>query len=187
METAILHIKNMVCQRCIMAVKDVLDNLNMKTLDVSLGEAKVKGEFDRNKVKLALENIGFELIDDQKSKTIEEIKRLIINDIHHSEEPLNVNYSDYISEQIGKDYHYLSTLFSSLENTTIEKYIILQKIERVKELLVYGELTVSEISWQMGYSSVQHLSSQFKKVTGLTTSHFKELGEKKRKPIDKLS
>ena len=121
-------------------------------------------------------------------KLIERIKTLIINLVHHSsaESAPNVNYSEYIVRKIGHNYHHLSSLFSSTENITIEKYIILQKIERVKELLVYNELTLSEIAFQMGYSSVQHLSTQFKKVTGFTPSYFKTIKENKRKPLDKV-
>jgi AraC-like DNA-binding protein len=139
------------------------------------------------RVGLVLKENGFELIDDKKSKLIDSIKTLIIEKIHHSGEGREViNYSDYISGKIGYDYSYLSNLFSSVEGTTIEKYIILQKIEKVKELLVYDELTLNEISYQLDYSSVQHLSSQFKKITGLTPSHFKKLKENKRKPLDSI-
>jgi AraC-like DNA-binding protein len=121
-------------------------------------------------------------------KIIEKIKTLIVELIHHKNpgEHLRVNYSDYLADALNMDYHYLSTLFSSVENTTIEKYIILQKIERVKELIVYNELTLSEVAYQMGYSSVQHLSTQFKKITGYTPSHFKQIKENKRNPLDNV-
>ena len=138
-------------------------------------------------IKNVLKENGFEVIDDRKSQLIDNIKTLIIEKIHHAKgsfEP--INSSDYIAREIGSDYSYLSNLFSSVEGITIEKYIINQKIEKVKELLVYNELSLSEISCQLGYSSVQHLSSQFKKVTGLTPTHFKKLGGNKRKSIDEV-
>jgi AraC-like DNA-binding protein len=130
---------------------------------------------------------GFELIDDKKGQLIDDIKTIIIELIHYQREiDEHINFSDYISKEVGYDYSYLSNLFSIVEGTTIEKYIIHQKIEKAKELLVYDELTLSEISWQPGYSSVQHLSRQFKKTTGLTPSHFKKVKENRRKPLDKV-
>ena len=138
------------------------------------------------KLKKQLLDYGFELIDDTKSRIIERIKNTIVSLIHHNTVDLKVNYSQYIESQLNKDYSYLSSLFSEVEGTTIEKYIIHQKIEKVKELLVYDELTLSEIAYKMGYGSVAYLSSQFKKVTGLTPSHFKQVKENKRKPLDEV-
>ncbi|MBI2429506.1 MAG: helix-turn-helix transcriptional regulator, partial [Ignavibacteriales bacterium] len=131
---------------------------------------------------------GFELIEDKKGKMVEEVKKAIIDLVHHSNslEELKENYSDYLAKQLKQDYHSLSKLFSSVTSTTIEKYLIAQKIERVKELLVYGELTLSEISYKLGYSSVQHLSNQFKQITGFTPSYFREIGENRRLSIDKV-
>jgi AraC family transcriptional regulator len=191
METTSLFIKNMVCSRCIRVVKEELEKTGLDVRSITLGEAVVTGKMDSEKlqqIRKILADNGFELIDDKKVKIIEKIKTLIVELIHHKNpaEHLPINYSHYLSEALNLDYHYLSTLFSSIENTTIEKYIILQKIERVKELLVYNELTLSEVAYQMGYSSVQHLSNQFKKITGYTPSHFKQIKENKRQPLDKV-
>lgn len=181
----------MVCPRCIKVVKDEFEKLDIPVLRIELGKVTTACVLDDEKiqrVKQVLKENGFELIDDKKSKLIDSIKTLIIAKIHHSQDKLeSINSSDYISGKIGYDYSYLSNLFSSVEGITIEKYIILQKIEKVKELLVYDELTLNEISYQLDYSSVQHLSSQFKKITGLTPSHFKKLKENKRKPLDSVS
>jgi len=182
-------IRNMVCNRCIMAVQQVFESLNNPPVRISLGEvetAHLIQENDLEKLRKALVSYGFELIDDTKSQLIEKIKNTIVQSVHHSNEDLKINYSEYIESHLNRDYAYLSSLFSEVEGTTIEKYIILQKIERVKELLVYDELTLSEIAYQMGYSNVAYLSNQFKKVTGLTPSHFKQVKENKRKPLDKI-
>ena len=186
-----LIIKNMVCDRCIRVVKEEFENIGLDVRSIKLGEVQVAAgpeQFDREKVRKVLDENGFELIDDKNVKIIEQIKTAIIDLIHHSDsaEGYNVNFPQYVSEKVGRDYHYLSHLFSSTENVTIEKYIILQRIEKVKELLVYGELTLSEIAYKMGYSSVQHLSSQFKDVTGFTPSHFKKIRAEKRLPLDKV-
>jgi AraC family transcriptional regulator len=184
------YIKNMVCSRCIRVVREELEKLGLRIQRIDLGEVDLfNGKaIDLKKIKAVLENNGFELIEDKRGRIIEHIKLAILKLVQHdhSVSPLKLNYSDYISNELGHDYHSLSALFSSVENITIEQYIILQKIERVKELLKYGELTLSEIAYKMGYSSVQHLSNQFKKVTGLTPSHFKDLKESHRKPLDKV-
>lgn len=182
-------IRNMVCNRCIMAVQQVFESLNNPPVQISLGEVETAHPIQENeleKLRKALVSYGFELIDDTKSQLIEKIKNTIVQSVHHNNEDLKINYSEYIESHLNRDYAYLSSLFSEVEGTTIEKYIILQKIERVKELLVYDELTLSEIAYQMGYSNVAYLSSQFKKVTGLTPSHFKQVKENKRKPLDKI-
>ncbi len=182
-------IRNMVCNRCIMAVQRVFESLNNPPVRISLGEVETAHPIQENeleKLRKALVSYGFELIDDTKSQLIEKIKNTIVQSVHHSNEDLKINYSEYIESHLNRDYAYLSSLFSEVEGTTIEKYIILQKIERVKELLVYDELTLSEIAYQMGYSNVAYLSNQFKKVTGLTPSHFKQVKENKRKPLDKI-
>lgn len=185
-----LYVKNMVCGRCIRVVREELEKLGLRIQRIDLGEVEiVNGKaIDLKSVKSVLEKNGFELIEDKRGRIIERIKLAILKLVQHdhSVSPLNVNYSDYLADELGHDYHSLSSLFSSVENVTIEQYIILQKIERVKELLKYGELTVSEIACTMGYSSVQHLSNQFKKVTGLTPSHFKDLKQSHRKPLDKV-
>ncbi len=190
MDSTVLHIKNMVCNRCVKVVGDELSKLNIEIEDIELGKVTIPSILDERQMSdirdVLLEN-GFELIDDKKGKLIDSIKTLIISKIHYTPELSEpINFSDYISREIGHDYSYLSNLFSASEGVTIEKYIINQKIEKVKELLVYDELTLNEISYLLGYSSVQHLSSQFKKITGLTPSHFKQLKENRRKPLDKV-
>jgi len=178
----------MVCRRCIKVVNDEFIKLNLHINTIDLG--KVELTVAPNDVQLAqikdilIEN-GFELIDDKKSRIIDNIKTLIIEIIHYQKEkPHHKNISEFIADEIGYDYSYLSTLFSSVEGNTIEKYIINQKLEKVKELLVYDELTLSEISYQLDYSSVQHLSNQFKKYIGLSPSHFKKVKKIRRKAID---
>ena len=190
MKTSILHIKNMVCDRCIKVVNDELSGLGYTIKKLELGEVSLKEELDKNdlvKISQVLADNGFELIDDRKSKLINRIKTMIIEFIHYDREmPEHMNLSDFLAKEIGHDYSYLSNLFSSVEGLTIEKYLIHQKIEKVKELLVYDELSLNEISYQLNYSSVQHLSNQFKKITGLTPSHFKKIKINKRNPLDKV-
>lgn len=185
-----LYIKNMVCDRCKRVVAEELQNLGYTVIQVSLGEAEItttEGEVDLERIRAMMRDNGFELLDDRKTKLIEQVKLTIIELVHQGEEAeLQVNTSDYIADKIGLDYNYLSNLFSSFEGITIEKYLILQRIERVKELLVYNELSLKEIAFKLGYSSVAHLSNQFKKVTGLTPSHFKQIKTEKRKTIDKV-
>lgn len=190
MET-ILHIKNMVCNRCIKVVKEELEKLGLEVKNIILGEVTVYSDENKipvDKIQKVLSENGFELIDDKNAKLVEKIKTLVINKIHHSNDELGkFNFSKFLSKEIGMNYSHLSSLFSSMEGTTIEKFIIHQKIEKVKELLAYDELTLSEISYRLGYSSVQHLSNQFKQVTGLNPSFFKKLKEQKRTPIDLVS
>lgn len=186
-----LHVKNMVCDRCIRVVKEELQKLDFDVRSIKLGEVIVspgRKSPDLRKVKTVLQANGFDLIDDKRVKIVEKIKNAVIKLIHYSGdvEQMNENYSAYIEREVGRDYHYLSTLFSTMESITIEKYIINQKIERVKELIRYDELSLSEIAYKLGYSSVAHLSNQFKKVTGLTASQFKHLSEQQRKPLDKV-
>lgn len=184
-----LHIKNMVCNRCIMVVNDELEKLGLHPASVELGEVVLNEELSdiqKDQVKTVLEKVGFELIDNRKSQLIERVKTLLIELVHRQNNQLNTNLSDYLSQQLGHDYSGISTLFSEVEGTTVEKFYIAQKIERVKELLVYDELSLSEIAHLLNYSSVAHLSKQFKKTTGLTPSHFKQIGAVKRKPLDEL-
>jgi AraC-like DNA-binding protein len=189
--TTTLHIKNMVCNRCIKVVGEELKKLGYDMRSIVLGEAVIAGEMDAaatQRIRAALEQNGFELIEDQRVRTIERIKQVVLRLVRRDaeKEPLKGKVSELITREVGKDYHSLSTLFSSVENITIEQFIILQRIERAKELLKYGELTLSEISYTLGYSSVQHLSNQFKKVTGMTPSRFKRMVGNTRKPLDKV-
>lgn len=184
-----LHIKNMVCHRCIMAVEEILNKQEIPYQSIRLGEVQLTEPISEKKkavLEKELTSIGFALIDDRKSQLIEKIVNILIEQIYQSDEPLRVNLSDYLSEKLHYDYNYLSNLFSEVKGTTIEKYFIAQKIERVKELLVYDELSLSEIAYHLGYSSVAHLSNQFKKVTGLTPSYFKSIRTEKRKPLDEV-
>lgn len=184
-----VFIKNMVCQRCIIAVESIFSNTGIIPSDVKLGEVEIPDETDLtqlNEMNDQLKQIGFEIIDDSKARIIEKIKNIIVEAVHHTNDEMKINFSAYLESKMNKNYTYLSNLFSLVEGKTIEKYIIQQRIEKVKELLVYDELTLSEIAFKMGYSSVAHLSSQFKKITGLTPSFFKELGENKRKALDKI-
>lgn len=184
-----IYIKNMVCNRCKMVVKSTLEKLGLHPVQVELGEIELQ-ESDISMVKEALKKelqaLGFDLLDDKKTQTIEKIKNLITELVHNKNSDLQVTLSEYLSREIRQDYSALSNLFSEVEGITIEKYYILQKIEKIKELLVYDELTLSEIAFQLNYSSVGYLSNQFKKVTGLTPSHFKKLRTIKRKPLDQL-
>jgi AraC family transcriptional regulator len=184
-----IYIKNMVCDRCVMAVRKQLEDLHIGYNSIQLGEVELTDEVKDEVLPVlatALEKIGFELLDDRKAKIVEKIKNTIIHLVHYEAEELNLKFSALLSDKLNLEYHYLSALFSSIEGITIEKYIILQRIEKAKELLMYDELNLSEIADRLGYSSVQHLSQQFKKTTGLTPSHFKQLRENKRKPIDKV-
>ncbi|MCW1148560.1 MULTISPECIES: helix-turn-helix domain-containing protein [Flavobacterium] len=185
-----IHIKYMVSLRCKMAVKEELDKLKLKHTSIELGEVNLKKDItgdDREFLRKGLIKKGLELIDDKKSLLIEKTKTIIIELIHYSEENPKINYSDYISEKLDYNYNHLSSLFSEVTGTTIVNYIIINKIERVKELLLYDELTLTEISLLMEYSSVAHLSHQFKKITGLTPTYFKKIKQyKKRIMLEEL-
>lgn len=184
-----LFIKNMVCDRCIMVVQNELDKLGLDVKTIRLGEVVLEKEpaaGEKEQLRDVLLSLGFKLIDDKKSRIIEKIKTIIIELVHHQDNDAKTNLSAVLSAGLQHDYNYLSNLFSEVEGTTIEKYFIAQKIERVKELLVYDELSLSEIAFRLNYSSVAYLSNQFKKVTGLTPSHFKQIREDKRKPLDKV-
>lgn len=185
-----LSIKNMVCNRCILVVRQELEKMELTPIDIQLGEVELKEElsnFQINHLRDQLADMGFELLDDRKTMIIEKVKNIIVEVIHGEDEiDIKTNFSNLIQKRFHIDYNYISSLFSNREGITIEQYIILQRIERAKELLVYDELTLSEISNKLGYSSVQHLSSQFKRVTGFTPSHFKAINENKRKPLDQV-
>ena len=184
-----LYIKYMVSNRCKIAVRDELKKLGLHFIVVDLGVVEIMENISMDKRMLLRQGLhisGLELMDDKKSILIEKIKTIIIQMIHHSEEVIKINFSDYLSEKLDHNYTYLANLFSEVQGTTIEQFIISHKIERIKELMIYGELNITEIAWKMNYSSVAHLSSQFKKVTGLSPSHFKQLKDKRRNPIEDI-
>ncbi len=184
-----IHIKNMVCPRCISAVKEVFKSLSIHISSIQLGEVTITETLDTNtkeQLGIKLSALGFELLIDQKSKLIAKIKSLIIDQIHHKKETLKVNFSTYLAEEINQDYSSLSRLFSSVESITIEKFITMQKVEKVKELICYKELTLSEIADEMGYSSISHLSAQFKKETGMSPSLFRKSVTQHRKSLDAI-
>ena len=184
-----LYIKNMVSIRCKMLVKEELQKLNLHFINVNLGEVTIMeniSELQRETLKNALYLSGLELIDDKRAMLIEKIKNVVIEMIHYADDLPKTNFSDYLAEKLKYDYTYLSNLFSETEATTIEHFIIVHKIEKVKELITYDELNLTEIAYKLHYSSVAHLSHQFKKITGLTPSFFKGLKEKKRITIDNL-
>lgn len=179
----------MVCDRCKMVVKAELEKLGYTVNKVELGEVELKQEPSQESIisiDSALNNVGFSLIGDRKSQLIEKIKTLIIELIQNLNSDPKINLSNYLTQHLHHDYSFLSNLFSSIEGITIEHYFIAQRIEKVKELLVYDELTLSEIAYKLNYSSVAHLSGQFKKVTGLPPTHFKNVRWQKRKPLDQV-
>src|SRR5450759_2830376 len=184
-----LYIKYMVSNRCKIAVKEELKKLGLHFIIVDLGEVEIMenlSEEQREQVNIALFSIGLELMDDKRAILIEKIKNVIIEMIHYSDELPKTNYSDYISAKLNYEYKYLSNLFSEVKSITIQQFIIIHKIERAKELLIYDELNLTEISYKLDYSSVAHLSNQFKKITGLSPSHFKQLKDKRRIPIEEI-
>lgn len=182
-----LHIRNMVCPRCIRAVRGVLEQAGLEVRSVRLGEAEIVGDLSaerKSRLSDALRELGFELLEDRRAQLIEGIKNCIVELVRSPQVLPDANLSGYLSAKLGLDYRYLSTLFSQTEGRTVEKYFIAQKIERAKELLVYDELTLGEIAFRLGYSSVAHLSGQFKRTTGLTPSLFKR--DKRRRSLDEV-
>ncbi len=181
-----LYIKNMVCIRCKMVVKAELKKLGVHYVAVDLGEADIKDDISEQQLAeldIALRKSGLELMDDKKSLLVERIKMVIIELVHYTEDQIKINLSDYLAEKLNHNYTYLSNLFTEVKGTTIEKFYLAHKIEKVKELLVYDELSLTEIAYKLHYSSVAHLSNQFKKITGLTPSHFKQLKKKRREAL----
>lgn len=184
-----LFIKNMVCQRCIMTVENILYQNRVPYSKVSLGEVELERRLTKEESRIIdaeLRKVGFELIDTRVNKIIEDIKQAVLEYLGLGMDSQNLKLSSFITKNLPYDYSYLSDLFSSVEGKTIEQYFILQRIEKVKELLVYDQLSLTEISYQTGFSSVHHLSSQFKKVTGLTPSYFKQVGIEKRRSLDQI-
>ena len=179
----------MVCDRCIMAVHKTIEEMGLKPIDVKLGSATVEGAIDdnqRQELRKKLQSIGFELLDDQRQRTIEQIRTAIIQLVHYNDNNSPANLSSYLSEKLGQDYSALSKLFSEYASKTIERYYMEMRIERVKELLTYGELTLSQIALKLNYSSTAYLSSQFKSVTGMTPSQFKKMQGDKRRKLDEI-
>jgi AraC family transcriptional regulator len=183
-------VKNMVCDRCIRAVNTIFERAGAHVKNTRLGMVELEKDLSPSQavsIKTALEAEGFEWLDDQRMKLVEKIKQEIMQIVRHAQlDEMKENLSVYLSGKLNKDYHYLSSTFSAAENTTIEQYFILQKIELVKEWLAYNEYTLNEMAFRLGYSSVAHLSAQFKKVTGFTPSSFKQLKSHQRKPLDKV-
>jgi len=190
MAKTVLHIKNMVCPRCVMAVEQILGKLAIPFSEVKLGQAFVgvpSSEIDTKRLANELHAIGFELMQDKNTQLVEQVKTEILKYIHYSDnQPIKLKFSEYLSQKIGKDYARISLIFSEKEKIGIEKYLILQKIERVKELITYGELNFSEIAFRLNYSSVAYLSKQFKQITRLTLSEYKKKKQKDRKTLDKV-
>ena len=179
----------MVSNRCKTVVKEALKKLGLHFIVVDLGEVEIMEDIhedQRTQLKSTLLNAGLELMDDKRAMLIEKIKNVIIEMIHHSDEIIKVNFSSFLSDKLDYGYPYLASLFSEVQGTTIEQFVIIHKIERIKELIIYGELNITEIAWKMNYSSVAHLSNQFKKVTGLSPTHFKKLKDKRRSPIEEI-
>ncbi|MEZ4876415.1 MAG: AraC family transcriptional regulator [Flavobacterium sp.] len=184
-----LYIKNMVCNRCKMVVKSELEKLGLQLLSVELGEVEILTTISEEqimRISKKLETIGFEILNDSNSKIIEKIKTILIDLVQNKNNDINITLSDYLIQNLYQDYSKLSNLFSYVEGISIEKYFINLKIEKVKELIVYDELSLSEIADFLNYSSVSHLSNQFKKVTGFSPSYFKKIKESKRKELDQL-
>jgi len=182
-----LFLKYMVSIRCKMLVKTELEKLGLHYRTIELGEADIEENISPaqwNELNIALKKSGIELMDDKKSILIEKIKKIIIELVHYAEDPLEIKFSEYLSKKLNHDYTYLANLFSESQGVTIEHFLIVHKIERVKELLIYDELNLTEIAWKMHYSSVSHLSNQFKKITGLTPSFFKKIKDKKRNTLE---
>lgn len=188
--TSTFHIKNMVCPRCIEAVQDIFSNQKINIIHIELGKVETETVVSENQLTIIqkmLDQKGFELIKDKNQKVIDQIKSLIIQIIHHRDKSLdNFSFTEYLAEELNAEYKHLSTLFSTNEGFTIEKFIILQKIEKVKELISYNELTFSEIAYKLGYSSVHYLSNQFKKITGFTPSQYANIEISKRKTLDNI-
>ena len=179
----------MVSARCKLAVKNELRKLGLHFIVVELGEVEIMEQItaaERNQLRIGLLESGLELMEDKRSILIERIKDVVVEMVHHSNEGIKLNFSHYLSEKLNHDYTYLANLFSEVQGITIEQFIIAHKIERIKELIMYDELNITEIAWKMNYSSVAHLSNQFKKMTGLSPSHFKKLKDKRRTPIEEI-
>jgi AraC-like DNA-binding protein len=179
----------MVSTRCKMIVKEELKSLGLHFILVGLGEVEIMENItneQREQLKTALHNCGLELMEDKKAILIEKIKSVVVEMVHYADELPKTNFSDYLAQKLNHDYTYMANLFSEVQGTTIEHFIIAHRIERIKELITYDEMNITEIAWKLNYSSVAHLSNQFKKATGLSPSHFKKLKDKRRNPIEDI-
>ena len=184
-----IYVKNMACESCKVVVKEALEELDIKPVKVELGEIETKEEIsDEDKLKLnkIIKKVGLELLEKKQGILVEKIRQVIIDYVYNTEDKPTIKFSAILSSELNHSYTYLANFFSEIEATTIEQYMIGLKIERIKELIIYGELNMTEIAWKMNYSSVAHLSNQFKKVTGLTPSHFKQMKDKRRSPIEEI-
>ncbi len=184
-----LHIKNMVSNRCILIVTSELEKLGLHATSINLGEAEITENITqetKNLLNINLKKSGLAVIEDKKDLLVEKVKNIIIDLVHYSEDQIKMNFSDHLSEKLKYDYTYLANIFSETQGITIEHFFLNHKIERVKELLIYDELNITEIAYRLHYSSVAHLSNQFKKITGLTPSDYKHLKVKKRIPLEKV-
>ena len=184
-----IYVKNMACESCKIFVKEVLDELHIPSVKVELGEIETKADLtdeDKQKLNTKIKKAGLELLEKKKGVLIEKIRAVIIDYVYKSDEQSNIKFSVLLSNKLNHDYMYLANFFSEVEATTIEQYLISLKIERIKELILFDELTLTQISYKLKYSSVAHLSNQFKKITGLTPTHFKQLKEKRRLTIQEL-
>jgi len=184
-----VYIKNMVCIRCQLVVKSELEKLGLHYSYVKIGETNIQGNVPPEQLEqldAALRKLGLQLMDNKKSVLVEKIKSAIIELVHYTDQPIKVNLSDYISEKLNYDYTYLANLFSEVKGITIEKFYLLHKIEKVKELIIYDELNLTEIAYIMNYSSVAHLSNQFKRITGLTPTHFKKIKNRRRDTLENV-
>ena len=184
-----LYVKNMACLSCKVFVKEALEELEIHTVKVELGEIETKEDLtkdDKEKLSKKIKKVGLEILENKQGLLIEKIRKVVVEYVYHTEEKIITNFSDYLSSKLNYSYTYLSNFFSEVEATTIEQYVIAMKIERIKELIMFEDFTLTEIAYKLHYSSVAHLSSQFKKVTGLTPSHFKALKKKRRIAIQNL-
>ena len=185
-----IYIKNMVSNSCRFVVKDALNKLSVPYIHINLGEVEVKRNISKNqreKLKVALQKMGLELMSDRRTILIEKVKNTIVEMVHYPDDMIKVNFSDYLSHKLNYDYTYLSNLLTEIQGTNIQHFILLHKAERIKELITYDELTISEIAYKMNYSSVAHLSNQFKKVTGFSPTYFKHLKVRSRSVIETIS
>ncbi len=184
-----LYVRNMACLSCKVVVKEALEELKIEPVKVELGEIETRKELSNNEMQQLnnkIKKVGLELLENKQGMIIEKIRKVVVDYVYHTEEKIIKNFSDYLSEKLNYNYTYLANLFSEVEASTIEQYVIAMKIERIKELIMFEDMTLTEISYKLHYSSVAHLSSQFKKVTGLTPTHFKQLKNKRRIAIQNL-